>query len=240
MGKGVEQNYFTGIRWFRKAAAQGHVEAQVRLGVAYADNIHFKPDYALAMDCFRKAAEQGNPSAQYFLGDLYNMRSMYNIKSGKEDRVEAFKWYQKAAEQGHPQGQLRLGLMYDRGLGVETNHIEALKLLRKAAEQGLPRAQEFLGHAYWYGGVETNVVEACAWLKLSVDEKHFSLESESVTPHPLDILKPPTTANQLGVLKRSMTPQELEQAEKRAAQLRTQIRPSQAPTYGLEDMLFAD
>ena len=45
-GPGVDQNNSTAVKWYRKAAEQGHVYAQHSLGLMY-------------QSWYRKAAEQG-------------------------------------------------------------------------------------------------------------------------------------------------------------------------------------
>ena len=45
-GRGVDQNNSTAVKWYRKAAEQGHVYAQHSLGLMY-------------QSWYRKAAEQG-------------------------------------------------------------------------------------------------------------------------------------------------------------------------------------
>jgi uncharacterized protein len=58
-------------RWFRKAAEQGHVDAQYNLGDAYYYGQGVPQDYAEAAWWYRKAAEQGHASAQHDLGYLH-------------------------------------------------------------------------------------------------------------------------------------------------------------------------
>ena len=59
--------------WYRKAAVQGHGNAQYRLALAYAGGIGVRPDPVLAVDCFKKAADQGNAWAQFRLGHVSKM-----------------------------------------------------------------------------------------------------------------------------------------------------------------------
>jgi TPR repeat protein len=47
------------VRWYQKAAKQGHAEAQYRLGVAYVYGKGVPQDYAEAVRWYRKAADQG-------------------------------------------------------------------------------------------------------------------------------------------------------------------------------------
>jgi TPR repeat protein len=52
------------VRWFRKAAEQGHTDAQNNLGGMYAEGRGVPQDDAEAVRWFRKAAEQGHTDAQ--------------------------------------------------------------------------------------------------------------------------------------------------------------------------------
>jgi len=47
------------VRWYRKAAEQGHANAQFNLGVGYANGQGVKQDHAEAVRWYRKATEQG-------------------------------------------------------------------------------------------------------------------------------------------------------------------------------------
>jgi TPR repeat protein len=70
-GQGVAQNDAEAANWYRKAAEQGHVHAQVLLGVMYGKGQGVAQDYAEAVNWCRKAAEQGDANAQYNLGLNY-------------------------------------------------------------------------------------------------------------------------------------------------------------------------
>jgi TPR repeat protein len=88
-----------GIKWLRKAAEQGHVEAQYQLGMAYAMTIHSRPDgtterpyHAEGSKWLHRAAEQGHVDAHFILGFHY----LY-----QEDKAEAIKWFRRAESLGH-------------------------------------------------------------------------------------------------------------------------------------------
>ena len=98
------QDYVEAVKWFRKAAKQGHLEAQDNLGLCYRDGLGVAKDYVEAVKWFRKAAEQGNASAQYNLGACYE--NGYGVT---QDDAEAERWYRKAAKQGHREAQEVLG-----------------------------------------------------------------------------------------------------------------------------------
>jgi len=131
----VKQDYAEAVRWFRKAAEQGHAGAQSNLGVMYKNGQGVKRDHAEAVRWFRKAAEQGQAKAHYNLGVMYA-----NGQGVKQDYAEAVRWLRKAAEQGDAHAQYNLGVMYENGQGVKRDHAEAVRWYRKAAEQGVVNA----------------------------------------------------------------------------------------------------
>jgi uncharacterized protein len=151
-------DYATALKEFLAAAEQGHVGAQVNLGMMYRDGRGIPKDYTEAERWYRKAAEQGYASAQFKLGLMY-------------ENAKAVRWLQLAAEQGHAGAQLHLGLRYANGRGVTKNYSESENWYRRAAEQGLGSAQANLGYMYKDGhGVVKNYVQAYKWLSLVAAE----------------------------------------------------------------------
>lgn len=57
--------------WFRKAAEQGHAEAENQLGECYRDGHGVEPDLSEAVRWFEKAVGQNNPEALFNLGFHY-------------------------------------------------------------------------------------------------------------------------------------------------------------------------
>jgi len=94
-GQGLKQDHAEAVRWYRKAAEQGHAGAQYNLGVMYLNGQGVRQDHAEAARWFRKAAEQGHAGAQCILGGMYEYG-----RGLKQDHAEAARWYRKAAEQG--------------------------------------------------------------------------------------------------------------------------------------------
>ena len=74
-GNGVEKNCYEAVKWWRRAAEQGHADAQYRLGFyGYAEGIGAEKDDAAAAMWYQKAAEQGHAEAQCSLGFMYCRR----------------------------------------------------------------------------------------------------------------------------------------------------------------------
>ena len=66
-GEGVRLDFAEAAKWRRKAAEQGHAEAQFSLGMMYDIGLGVPKDYAEAAKWVRKAAEQGNADAKEWL-----------------------------------------------------------------------------------------------------------------------------------------------------------------------------
>jgi hypothetical protein len=94
-GHGVLRNEFEAVKWFRKAAEQGHLSAQVFLGMRYANGQGVVKDEYEAIKWFRKAADLGDVFSLYKLGDMYE-----NGRGVLRDIEEAKRWYRKATEKG--------------------------------------------------------------------------------------------------------------------------------------------
>ena len=192
--KGKDISYKDAIEWYRKAAEQGDVDAQNKLGHCYYNGNGVSQSYVEAAKWYRKAAEQGDVNAQinlgccyysveafeeatkWFLkaakqGDTYAQKSLghcyYKGKGVSQSYEEAAKWYRKAAEQGDVNAQFNLGCCYYRVEAFE----EATKWYRKAAEQGDAVAQRHLGFCYYNGnGVAQSYEEAVKWYRKAAEQ----------------------------------------------------------------------
>ena len=65
-----QDNYAEAVKWYRKAAEQGHAEAQYALGYSYQYGHGVAQDDEEAATWYRKAAEQGHEAARQELQDL--------------------------------------------------------------------------------------------------------------------------------------------------------------------------
>jgi TPR repeat protein len=172
----LHQRFRSAVRWLRKAAEQGHGEAQLLLGVflSSGDVFSFLFDPEEAAEWFRKAADQGLSGAQLALARLYQMG-----RGVPRDELEAIRWFTKAAEQGDEDAQLALGMIYYTGDGVDQDQKTAAIWIRKAAEKGLASAQANLGIMYQNGyGVRTNYRNASAWFRKAAEQGHASSQRE--------------------------------------------------------------
>lgn len=152
--------------WYRKAAEQGDVEAQVNLAYCYYIGSGVEQDYAEAVKWYRKAAEKGSAKAQFSLGACYE----FSLGVG-QDYTQATKWYRKAAEQGHAEAQGFLGVCYYNALGLARDYHQAAQWYHKAADQGVAEAQKNLGVCYANGhGVAQDYVQAMKWFRMAAEQ----------------------------------------------------------------------
>jgi TPR repeat protein len=169
LGKGVPKNYNEALKWYRKAAEQGHALAQNSVGACCEKGRGVPQDHTQAVKWYRKAAEQGEAYAQNNLGACYA-----NGTGVLEDRAEAVKWYRKAAEQGNVLAKTNLGLLNEKGEEVP-DYPEAVESCRKMADQGFAPAQHNLGVCYRDGkGVEKDSAEAVKWFRKAAEQGHLS------------------------------------------------------------------
>ena len=76
------------MKWYRKAAEQGHAKAQYHLGAMYADGQGVLEDSTEAVKWYLAAAEQGNALSQYHLGMMY-----YDGAGVERNYVTAYAWW---------------------------------------------------------------------------------------------------------------------------------------------------
>ena len=164
-----------------KAAEQGDVTAQARLGYIYLHGLGVYIDVSKAFMWSKKAAARGNARGQDTLGDLYFL-GLGVIK----DEIKAVEWYRKAAKQGWAGAQFSLGYMYFRGNGVTKDEAKALDLFRKAlnplqkaAMQGLSVEQAVIGNMYFNGyGVTKDYSKANEWYRKAAEQGYAGAQIE--------------------------------------------------------------
>ncbi|KAF9160413.1 hypothetical protein DFQ26_005535 [Actinomortierella ambigua] len=196
----VQRSDTQALAWYRRAALQGNVEAQVQAGRMYlAGKGVVEPSPVEAAKWFRKAAEGGQDAeAQYSLALLYldgscpvpskttthggakedkSERDKQDQKEEDEQVTEAAKWFRAAAKQGHAAAQFSLGTLYDQGHGVAQDDAKAAKWYRRAADQGHADAQLNLALMYHSGqGVPRSEIEAVRWFHKAAEQGDASAQ----------------------------------------------------------------
>lgn len=170
------------LKWFRKAAEQGHIKAQYWTGLYYGLGLQVVPiDNAEADIWFTKAAAQGDTGAMRKLGryheaaELGDAHAQYQlgVQSEDEDPAEAMNWYLKAFNNvagdegwGSTPGKAAYAIakMYKEGRGVPKNDKTAVVWLFKAAEKGDSAAPWDIAARYAKGiGVPKDTAAAAEW-----------------------------------------------------------------------------
>ena len=169
---GVAGNRKEAGKWFRKAAAQGHITARGAC-LLYGLGVGKNPEEAEKL--FRGEAEKGDAWAQLLLGWCL----------GKRDVKDAVGWFRKSALQGNAVAQFQLAVCYFDGEGgIAKDPAEAEKWLKKSAEQGHGPAQivlaRFMKHPPFRvkrGGIDVDKIKAMDLAELkkyqkTVEEKY--------------------------------------------------------------------
>ena len=91
------------MSWYKKAAAQGNLWADYRLGKLYLEGKDVPKDTAKAVEYLSDAAQEGNQYAQYTLGKLY-----LTGEDVARDQEQAYRWFWESASQGNEYAQFFL------------------------------------------------------------------------------------------------------------------------------------
>ena len=165
-----------------------------------------KQDYGEASKWYRLAAEQGDPRGAYGLGVRYLVGQGVN-----RDYSEAEKWFRAAAAGGHGDAAYNLGLLYFRhfpGQAGPPDDAQAAKYFRMAADQGIGDGQCYLGKLYGDGrGLTKDNVSAYEWMLLA--SQHGAEQC----------------LQELKKLETEMTPDQVDEAKRRAAAWKPQPHP---------------
>ncbi len=102
LGRGVPVDAVMAESWYRRAAEQGHAQAEDNYGLALFQNN--KRDQAVPW--LEKSSARGEPRAQYVLGTMF-----FNGDGVKRDLVRAYALMTRAAASDLPQAKTTLGQM---------------------------------------------------------------------------------------------------------------------------------
>jgi TPR repeat protein len=140
----LAQRYFrnddevNGMKWLRKAAEAGNVDAQNLLGFHYAKDPSTPDHVKQARTWYLKAFDQGSGVAAQNLCLLYTepmeltkgvdppgSLPLAPVTASKADVAEAFTWCGKGANAGMPTAEYLFGLLYAHGGGVKPDYEQA-------------------------------------------------------------------------------------------------------------------
>lgn len=152
-------------RWYRRAAENGHGEAQL----AYARSLEAAtpPDHLEALKWYRKSFDQNIVISGYYIGLIYE--SGLGLPA---DPARARDWYRKAGDAGSGDALYRLAEMAHDGIATQQDFGEALALTKRAAERGHSRAQAALARMYLSGfagrpALARDPVKAYVWANIA-------------------------------------------------------------------------
>src|SRR5690606_16961803 len=118
------------------------------------------------------------------------------------DPKAAAKWLTAAADAGNAEAQAALSRLYAEGQGVEKDTSKALALAEAAAMRGYPSAQ------FDHGVAKAKIQDARAWIDAYAWFSRAAAQNY------------PGAAENLDKVAKHLHPKELEQAKKRAADLK--------------------
>ena len=141
----------TGIAYYKKAAAQGHLPSIMSLGMIHYSGIGTQKNYGLALKYFSLAAEQDDLEAVRLLAML-SERGLGTVR----DTRKAKALYNKAYQAGNLNAGYNLALLYLD----EKRPEEAESLLQKLSTQGLDNAMLLLKQLKAKKGIKLNIDDA--------------------------------------------------------------------------------
>jgi TPR repeat protein len=129
-GIGTRPDIAAAIDLYRKAAAQGYVNAEASLGTLLSER---DDGAAESVVWLSKAAEAGNAAAQY------NLSRAYRLGRGVQaDPSRMMYWQRRAAEQGEAAGMNGLGYAILTGMDGSYDFVESCTWLILAVERSAP------------------------------------------------------------------------------------------------------
>lgn len=234
LGRGVTRDYRHAMILYLKATELP--EAEMHIGLLYAQGHGVKQDYAQAANWYRKS---GSVDADLALGSLYETGT-----GVKQDDAEALRWYRKAADAegaGDAQAQYRLGLLYERPKSLQ-DYKQAATWYQRASQQGVAGAQLNLGMLYLSGkGVPADPAEAVQQFQMAANQGNGQAQYHlaecfatgagvradpsrayqwlSIAKASLDVKDPTSSlaAEKLKDLERQLSPAEIARAKQAAA-----------------------
>jgi len=244
-GEGVPKDVNKAFGLMKLAAEQGHADAIGGLGYFYSVGVAVEKDDKQALEWFRKGAEKGSAKAQLNLG-----RWLLDGKAGSEGDAEkrleeGLQWLKKAVDQGLAEANLSYGMIHYFGdHGVAQDYGKAVPCFKLAAAHGLRDAQNFLGVMNEMGlGMPADTAAAQQWYRKAALQGHLRAQANlGILLNPLAENKATriealawlvlasdqneiTAEKSLQDVMLGLKAGELDEARKRAAELRKLIRP---------------
>lgn len=125
-------------------AERGDAEAQLQLGLRYAEGDGVIQNDKEAARWFALAAKQGLAEAQYQYG-----LALLHGRGVVQDYRSAFSWIEKPARRGYARAQYTLGELYRYGTGTAVDKARAYLWFNLAAAQGVEAAAKARDSLVW-------------------------------------------------------------------------------------------
>ncbi len=125
-------------------AEQGDAEAQLQMGMRYAEGDGVIQNDKEAARWFALAARQGLAEAQYQYG-----LALLHGKGVVQDYQSAFRWIEQPAQRGYARAQFTLGELYRYGTGTAIDKARAYLWFNLAAAQGVEAAAKARDSLVW-------------------------------------------------------------------------------------------
>lgn len=143
----------------QKAADQGHLAANLDLGVLLLEGTRVARDVARALPLLERAAGAGEPRAEYALGRAYTTG-----EGPESDSAKGIALIQRAAAKRLPAAEYAMGFAHTQGIGVGVDDVKAFAWFQRSAAQGYADAMFAVGNAYANGyGVGKSPTKADEW-----------------------------------------------------------------------------
>ena len=130
--QGLQRDLVAAAKWWSKAAAQEHADAQYSVGLSFTKGEGVEQNHELAVTWYEKAAEHGHVGAMGRLGWLYRIG-----RGVQQNDALAVEWWKKGAVGDDVLSQYNLGVGYMHGeFGLPKNAHCAKIYMMAAAKQG--------------------------------------------------------------------------------------------------------
>ena len=156
-----ENNPEEAVRWYKQAASEGDINAQLFLAAAYLYGVGVKKNTDVASHYYIDAAKSGNALAQFALAENFlDSRHSSNNKLG-------LIWLNKSAANGNPKALTKLAGLYLTGKSVTKDVNKATELLNKAIAQNYAPAMWEMGNLALTQGNNTKALE---WFNMAATQ----------------------------------------------------------------------
>jgi hypothetical protein len=155
-------------------AARGDAEAQLALGLRYAEGDGVIQSDKEAAKWLALAAKQGLDEAQYHYG-----LALLEGRGVVQDYKAAFSWIEKPAKRGYAKAQYSLGELYRYGTGTAIDKARAYLWFNLAASQGVDVAAKARDSLVWQ--LKPEQIAA-----MQEEARHMSFAASSTPPTPTE------------------------------------------------------